>query len=106
MLFRAQRPVVFVVLAVKALVVKTKHELVAIVHFDVALAEKHILLAADRVSMDLRQQPRLRRRRSRADIRNVHHLRHIRALAIISEKEEGAVLLNRTTDASAELIDL
>src|SRR5205807_6649562 len=92
MLFGAKRAVVFVILAVKALMIKTKHELIAVIHFDIALAEKHVLLAADGIDMDLREQHRLRRRRSRADTRHVHHLRYVGALAIVSEKKKARFL--------------
>src|SRR5437667_12200144 len=106
MLFSAQRTVVFVILAVEVLTVVAQHQLVSIFQLYVALAEKHVLLAANGVGMNERQQYCSGRRRRRTNIRHIHYLRYIRALAIISEKEEGAILRNWATKASAELINL
>ena|SRR5438445_7158765 len=86
--------------------VVSQHELIAVGQSNIALAEKYILLAADFVNVNRREQCRLGCCRSSADVWHIHYLRHVRALTIISKEEESAILRDGTAKASTKLVYL
>ena len=101
MLLDAQWSIVLIVFAGESLMVVSEDQLITAVDLDVGLTQKHILLTPDLISGDLRHQGR----RRRAEVWHVHYLRHIRALTVVSEKEERAILFDWTTEPATKLID-
>ena len=68
--------------------------------------ESDILIAADRISRQLWVKDRLHTGRRTGEIKRVDRIGEFLPLAIVREKEEGAVLDDRSGEASAKLVDL
>jgi len=86
--------------------IETQDQLVPVVQANVGLDHKDVLIAADLVGAHLRGQQILDGGRLRKEVRRIDDVRDIRTLAIESREEKGAVLLERSAERPAKLVDL
>jgi hypothetical protein len=87
MFFCAQGAAILVVRAGKALVVETQRQLITLIDGNIALGEKYVLIARERISVQLRQQKALDAGRLREEVRRIDEVRQCLALPVVSEKK-------------------